>query len=446
MKISKRERNLLIILLTLVFLWGYNELVLGNQNRAIESLKAQKLEKDMDYDTINRYIALEKELDASLKELENDADEVKKNYFGAIIQEDIITIIYDFLNASNLTSNSLTFLPMKNEDYNHTKLYSMSVTLAYQGSYSSLLDFMELINGYEKKIIVDSLGIAASEEGLLNGNLLLTFHGFEESQQLNTQWMVTEGSYHNPFVHNGDFNDEASSNINFEDIIIEFETSRVLLEDYMELNYSLNSSHSNIKANGSLNSNSKVKDYSLKLEYNFPKRDETSHVFISLGGSPLVIKDPPMAINLWVYSYNPADLILRGRLKTTDSQVYTLDFTNNINWVGWNQVSALIPQDKTLYPIELDGIMIESTSGNEEGGVLLLDGLEAIYNPEPVVDPIIMEEDEFIHYEVQPNDTLIEISMRFYNSNSYVYEIMRINGLEKESDLTAGKILIIPKP
>src|SRR5690606_20168285 len=116
--------------------------------------------------------------------------------------------------------------------------------------------------------------------------------------------------------------------------------------------------------------------------------------------------------------------------------------SKGINWTGWEFIEAMPPQDIKLYPLKLDRIYLELASNRDDYGVILFDNIEAGY---PLKDNSEQEQGKsYTFYLVQYGDTLESISEKVYGTKSKYREIMKVNGLDKNSKLEVGQILVIP--
>ncbi|KAB3537367.1 LysM peptidoglycan-binding domain-containing protein [Alkaliphilus pronyensis] len=444
MRTSKREKVLVMALVFVIFLFGYNRLVILGQGAKLDELRSEHAIHQEDIIMLNSIAESELEYDTMLSELAQKSDALTKNYFNTIKQEEIILLINDFVEKSNLSTINMNFTPINKEIIEEIPLDLMEVHIAYEAGFLSLLDFIEEINKHDKKIIIKNLTITSEKDGYLRGDIALSFYGLPNSLNdilTSFNYSSNESTYtFNPFQGFDLENDNDDSN----SIAISIGPSRVLLEDFEEDSFIFKGSHMSIKGDGYIIKSSKVGKHSLRLEYDYEKRDENTEAYLILNENKW-INEPPVSISMWVYSYNSVDTPLKGRLTDKQGNEYTIDFTQDINWVGWKKVEAMAPQDKSLYPLALTDICLDIQAGESGGGVILLDGLEAVYEEEQLINPIKKDNTHFIHYEVQHNDTLNKISLKFFNNTESIEKIMQLNGLENSKDIQPGKILLIPK-
>ena len=157
-----------------------------------------------------------------------------------------------------------------------------------------------------------------------------------------------------------------------------------------------------------------------------------------------VISKPPESVGLWVYSYDATKHNIGLRIKDRYGEEHDIGLYNNIDWVGWRHLRTIIPQDESLYPMEVECIIVDIDSDDAGKGTLLFDALEAFYTIEA---PIVIEDNSFGNhklYDVQVGDTLSSISKEFYGDTSHQDIIKRYNGINSNSDLKPGRTIIIP--
>ncbi len=101
---------------------------------------------------------------------------------------------------------------------------------------------------------------------------------------------------------------------------------------------------------------------SLALEYTFAQSDTTQAAYMQFN-TPFAIGGSPTVLKMKVYGNNSGQW-LRGKLLDADGKEIIIDFTKNINWTGWQEVSASIPAG-TKYPVKLDTIYVAALSNTD---------------------------------------------------------------------------------
>ncbi|WP_425448617.1 LysM peptidoglycan-binding domain-containing protein [Dethiothermospora halolimnae] len=449
MKLTRREKILLLLLNIVVIGWGYYKFIITPQFEKMDSLKSDKQVFSSRLESYKEIASSGEELDNKLLDLTNGVDKVTRKYFPHIEQEEIIYIVNEFLKSNDLEVDSISFTQPSEEKMGELTLDKMSVTLPYKGKYSSLMAFLKKLRKYPKKIIISDVDMTNGEDDVLTGNIGLDFYSLGKVISTNddiVSWnLEDEEQKENPFETVDGYKEMLNRPLDFDkdSITITMGQSKVLLEDFEDTNINYMATAREFKGDFNLDTNAKSNDFSYRMDYEHPIMEKEGRGYVLLDDKNLNIKKPPKAIGLWVYANKESNNNLGIRLKDLngDKKIYYL--TKGINWTGWKHLMVVPPQDKKLYPLQLDRITIDFEKEKEEG-TILIDSLEAYYDLEIFKDPIDQYSGNYIHYEVQPEDTLKSISREFYNDTTKVGVIMRYNNLYNNK-IQAGKILILPR-
>ena len=114
-----------------------------------------------------------------------------------------------------------------------------------------------------------------------------------------------------------------------------------------------------ITGSASMSSDASDGSKSLALSYNFAASDETQAAYAKLN-SPIVFNGTPDTITMSIKG-NGTDQWVRGKITDAAGNSYTIDFTKTLNWSGWKDVTATIP-DEVSYPIKLETIYVAALS------------------------------------------------------------------------------------
>ena len=102
MKISKSEKILMIILLTLLIVGGYYKFVNIKENKKIEALRVEKKTYNDKLQDIKLKIALSNKREKDIKILNSKIQDNTSNIYPAIQQERLIIELDDLLKKSNV--------------------------------------------------------------------------------------------------------------------------------------------------------------------------------------------------------------------------------------------------------------------------------------------------------------------------------------------------------
>ena len=102
MKMSNRERNLLMIVLTVAVGLLYYKFVYTPQSEKLANKKTERSAIELEYEADKQEIAKIDARKASLTKLKVEADEATKNYYPQIIQEKLIKEVTALMTKNNL--------------------------------------------------------------------------------------------------------------------------------------------------------------------------------------------------------------------------------------------------------------------------------------------------------------------------------------------------------
>lgn len=188
MKLMEREKRALLLLFVVAFLGAYYFFLITPQ---LEKLQHTNNEMEVMEDKLAEYemaVALEEQLDKTIKALDQEVKLAANNYFPNIHQEELILLMQDFLSDPGLKVSSLAFSLPRVEVIETASLDSMGLNITYEGSFKDLNDLLKKIWGFQKKIIFTNINISSQEDGLLIGSIGLDFYHLPDA-------VDTEGLY-----------------------------------------------------------------------------------------------------------------------------------------------------------------------------------------------------------------------------------------------------------
>lgn len=116
-------------------------------------------------------------------------------------------------------------------------------------------------------------------------------------------------------------------------------------------------------------------DLSAKLSYDFTTTTRTRAAYVN----NINIKLPgrPLKLGLWIYGDGNGHWF-RGEITDANGVNKPIDFVMNVNWTGWQYVTADIPQDID-FPIKLRRLyLVEAKPERQSKGAIYLDHLEVV--------------------------------------------------------------------
>lgn len=212
-KLTKREKILMALLLFAIFFYGYVHFLVNPQLAKLNELKIEKQAYEVEIKKLEDASALEKQLDDTIMTLNQQISLISNNYFTNTEQEEIILLLNEFLNNPDIKTSSISFTPPVTSVLGEEHQVNLtSATLAYEGSYETLMELLSSIWNFEKQIIVENINISKNEQSLVTGNLLLNFYNLgnltDQTDALFEWYTDEEFRKENPFspiAENGGF-------------------------------------------------------------------------------------------------------------------------------------------------------------------------------------------------------------------------------------------------
>lgn len=207
MKVSKKEKNLLIILLLAVIGYLFYTFVYTNQVMRLEQQKIDRDTEAMRYNQMQQTVASEGNIDLETEQIKADLLPMAREYFGAVDQEDTIMVLNDFANSSQIDVTKIAFTELVDkslEEFNEGEMAEpapenaeaageeqpdaetlenikhMSAQVSFEGTYENLMRFLNEMGSYNKNIVSTTLNIKESSNAPIEGDVLLDFYIVKE--------------------------------------------------------------------------------------------------------------------------------------------------------------------------------------------------------------------------------------------------------------------------
>ncbi len=251
MKVTKREKILLIVLSIILLGFLYNEFVLTKQKEKISALRVQRDDYSKKISEIQAKIDSKGKKQAEIKVLNSKIIDKTRRLFPSIEQERIIIMLDKMFENSKLQGDVLSFSEISDDNltaekkndvvldtelnklvkqYNNIELdkkiiekqtdpkgtegsseenkntaipstKKMQVTVSFKGNYFRFISFIKQVESFEKKIIINKINLTAAEDNAISGNVILDFHAipkFNEEDYFPWKFEMPTGK-ENPF-------------------------------------------------------------------------------------------------------------------------------------------------------------------------------------------------------------------------------------------------------
>lgn len=248
LKISNREKMLLIILGITIIAGGYYRFVYSKQIIQIKELTAKKAESQGKIDSMEKDKALNDKLKEDIVDLNEKVFKAAEDFFPSIKEEKITVILDGMLSRTNIKCDNIAIsetsdeaLPKVVEEKNtlntleslvsqykvldnkegnssnksevnkdgstdskgsdtkdkvEDRIKKVTIGLSFNGAHNDVMRFIDEIKGFQKRIIIRSINISAEGDNL-SGSMILDFYAvpkfIEEDIDYN-KWSL-KGSY-----------------------------------------------------------------------------------------------------------------------------------------------------------------------------------------------------------------------------------------------------------
>jgi len=255
MKVTKREQILLGALLIVLLGYCFYNFIYTKQIQKITELKASRDMYSQKMEQANVKIASTSKRDEQYKTLNAKIYNETDKLFPSIKQEEIIVVLDKMIKDSNLQADVLGFSEVSNENstvdssktatsedksksttneldklvstFNGdskkdvtsknsnssktststnksiiTGTYKMQVTFNFKGMYDELISFIEQVENYDKKIVINNINLTGAEGSNLSGAIILDFYGvpkLNNNDYFNWDYKKPSGNG-NPFI------------------------------------------------------------------------------------------------------------------------------------------------------------------------------------------------------------------------------------------------------
>lgn len=400
MKLTKREKKLLIALGCIILCYGYINLLLLPQFIKFNELKASISNHESIIDEDIYSSDLLDKLNSTYEKNREKVESYSGVFFTSLEQSKLILLLDDLIAQTELEINSINFSEYKEEELAGAVVNKISASIPFNGSYDALVQFLKGVRKNEEKIIIKDINILNDAENSISGSLVLDFYSVPPLGTRKVSDGVINGEFsfkQNPFKHFEGYIDEFINNQNDANLIynnndkIDLSVSRPSIDDtkedikkellynFEELDMFFVGNPKDIEASINMDSNKKQGSYAVKVQYDFLRQRKTNIANFVFDNIKPSISMQPEFISLMVYSYEKSDHKIVLVLKDSQGEEYNILLSDEISWTEWNTLQADLPETVT-YPAEVQRIYVQNnTIESKTNGIFLLDNMEVAY-------------------------------------------------------------------
>ncbi|WP_352420011.1 LysM peptidoglycan-binding domain-containing protein [Proteiniborus sp.] len=443
-KLSKKEKNLLILLALVILYWLLYKFVFSIQLAKLSELKQERDTYKEELLKIDSILSKDEAIDSEWAKMNREVEGINKKYFPTIEQPEIMHMLNEIIDYNSLKIPGMYFNGPDYATLDGIEAKYLGISIPFEGRYNELGVFLSQLGKSPKRFLVNQLTMSKNDDSILSGEINLNTYSYDEiinstgdsAYRAEVQKVIKE----DPFKPYDGYIEESEEEF-YEENDIDTE-KRTVLEEFENEELYFMSTSTDVTGKVSKFSSSKHGKYSLRTEYFISTGIKEERAYVLLDDKEIYLKYPPSSIGIWVHSYGYSPVTLGFRFQDQEGNKIDLELTKGINWTGWEYVEAMPPQDIKVYPLKLDRIYIELEANRDDYGVILFDNLEVTYPK----NEIEVEKDNkaYTFYIVEYGDTFESISEKMYGTKSKYKVIMKQNGISSNSDLEFGQILVIP--
>lgn len=456
--LTRREKNLLLLLIAVIILWVSTRFIIKPQLDKINALDEEKIELESIVSQINALISKEDSIQEELVSLRGKESKISKSFFSSLDQYAIIALLDEILKDDGFVAEDMIFYEPTEESFGDISLMRMDVDIPYTGDYNGTLRVIKGISTYPKEIMINSITMDTVDDKI-TGSISLSFYGLSQEDDSSGEKSnfigLTEQGSKDPFITSEEYTEEVTvEDLPVEVMLVEdLEESPVEeeseleedmyvkepLEDFEEGVFDFIPSNLYVKGNVFKSKVAIDEGTSLRFEYYIVALGDKNRASVDLASRDISIKYPPYSIGIWVYSYGYSPSTLGLKLKSQNNKEVDILLSEGISWIGWKYLEGDLPLDLSLYPLNVDKIYVELTDFRDDAGVILFDKLEVNYPKES------NSLGHFFEYHlVKDGESLEDISMKYYGTKDKKSLIKEYNELQSDT-IKAGRILVIPR-
>lgn len=395
MKISKRDRNMLILLGVILIFAGYYFLLMKPKETEIAQIRESIALAETKQVEIQGKLASEKPMDEKINTLRRQLLQISESYYTELGQEEALMIVYGVVKSLNLNVEQFNFTKTLSETSQDT---THVLEVDYNGDYKELISFLREIRQHPKKIYVRNISIENSGESI-KGKFQLEFNVISSMYKFSKEWMHYVKDTPNirditlsPFMPFPDFILEEVSEIPETPVEVPDETEilepPVDYETYKPKSqiygfedgaFFFVGSTSEIKGTLARSKTSVEGGYSASLSSDFGMAREYSEASLVFDSDGIVLNRQPETIGLWVYAYEASNHNIGLEIMDAAGKNHKVELAKGIDFTQWKELEAEMPLEVT-YPCKVVRVYIEGIGYSQKlTGQYLFDQMQVAY-------------------------------------------------------------------
>lgn len=444
LSISRRERNLLLILGVAVLIWLSYAYAFTPQKESIDKLEAEKADYQAQVQKLENLLLREKAISDEWTKLQSDYTKAAEKYFPVIDQPEIMHMLNTAIDEGKLEVTAMSFKDPEAVKLEGVDANYMGMNLPFKGTYKDLESFISQLRANPRKLLLDQITLFKQEKDSISGQLGLQAYSYGNEMGAQDGYFYTNAytasSKINPFTPFDGYVETVSGPGGVGGTTDD--EGRIVVNELDGNDIYFMSTGEEVTGTVSSFAKAKYGKNSVRAEYFISTGYQAERAYITLDDKNIVFRYPPQSVGVWAYAFGYSPVTVGFRFQSMDGEKIDVELARGVNWSGWEYISAAPPQDINVYPLKLDRIYFELGPNRDDYGVMLFDRIECTYQKNEDADG---EKISYVFYVVQPGDTLMSISEKFYGNKSSYKKLAKDNGLSSDGVLETGKVLVISK-
>lgn len=372
MRISERDKMLLVLLGVILVLAGYYFLVFVPQEARVQSLESERQALQNTLDEIHTKLASEPFLDKNIKTLTEQVETQSAHFYPELTHEEALLSMVGFSEGLPLSYESLSFAAPE-ADEAQTALY-YDVTAKYSGAYADMLTTLRNIRSNTQKVAVRNLEVNNRFEEGLTGSLVTRYYVVPKisdyalpQRKLVTPQINMRDLTGGPFEPYAAYVPETTAEetpppeyapAEVPDVDYEGYRPKARVYGFEEGGYFFVANHTDINGHVTRSKTKISGGYSADLSFDFVAARDYSEANIVFDTQPVMLNRPAAYIGVWIYAFEASNHKIGMVILDAKGKEYRIELAPMVNWTQWSEVEAELPIELS-YPCMVQRIYVE---------------------------------------------------------------------------------------
>ena len=395
MRISKRDRNLLIFLLVFALLAAYYFFIIIPQEEKIVELETELDLKEVAKSEMELKMASLNNLNKNIEELEAAMAASANDYFSALTQEEMLMLIGSFAEGLPMTFSGMTFMDLATEEMTQIQYHA---DVNFDGDYESLMQYMRNVRTFDKRILIKDLVVQTEEDSSLTGRIKLEFNGLPQVAsytvpmvQLVSDQFIARDVTQSPFLpYEGFVLVEETTEFVAETNYPEYEFDKepidyteyrpkTQIQGFEEGNTFFVANNEDITGFVTRSKTKVAGGFSADMSFDFVTGREHSEANLVFDTTPVLINKQADYLGLWVYAYEASNHKIGAVIIDSKGKEFKVELAPQVDWTQWKEIETPMPVEIT-YPCMIQRIYVEGIGYDQKlTGKYLFDQLQVSY-------------------------------------------------------------------